>query len=59
VTRQEVAEAVARHLEPFQQHLPKRRRPWDGEDERMALFSAAAVLLTHFRLGTLPNQFTH
>jgi Holliday junction resolvasome RuvABC endonuclease subunit len=51
VTRQEIAEAVARHLEPFQQHLPPRRRAWQPEDERMALFAAAAVLLTHFRLG--------
>lgn len=49
VTRQEIAEAVARHLEPFQQHIPRRRRPWDGEDDRMALFSAAAAVLTHFR----------
>lgn len=51
VTRQEIAEAVARHLEPFQQHLPRRRRPWQAEDERLALFSAAALLLTHFRFG--------
>jgi hypothetical protein len=53
VTRQEIAEAVARHLEPFQQHLPPRRRPWQSEDERMALFSAAALLLTHFRVDGL------
>ena len=51
-TRQEIAEAVGRHLEPFQQHVPRKRRPWDPEDERMALFSAAATLLTHFRLGS-------
>jgi len=52
VTRHEIAEAVARHLEPFRQHLPRRRQPWQAEDERMALFSSAALVLSHFRLGS-------
>lgn len=51
ITRQEIAEAVARHVEAFRHRLPKPRRAWNGEDERMALFSAAALVLTHFRFG--------
>ncbi|MDI6623328.1 MAG: hypothetical protein QME55_01235 [Brevundimonas sp.] len=50
-TRREVAEAVARHLEAFRHRLPPPRRPWESEDARGALFAAAAVVLTHHRLG--------
>tara|TARA_R110002124_G_scaffold243235_1_gene408322 strand:+ start:33157 stop:33654 length:498 start_codon:yes stop_codon:yes gene_type:complete len=50
-TRREIAEAVASHLEPFRHRLPPRRRPWESEDAREALFAAAAVVLTHQRLG--------
>jgi len=51
-TRQEIAEAVARHIDAFRHQLPKARRPWDAEDRRMALFSAAALVFTHFRFGS-------
>jgi len=50
-TRREIAEAVARHLEMFRHRLPPPRRPWDSEDAREALFAAAALILTHQRLG--------
>jgi Holliday junction resolvasome RuvABC endonuclease subunit len=50
-TRDEIAEAVARHVDTFRHRLPKRRKPWQAEDTRMALFSAAALVLTHYRLG--------
>jgi Holliday junction resolvasome RuvABC endonuclease subunit len=50
-TRHEVAEAVARHLEILRPRLPKPRRAWEGEDRRTALFSAAALALTHYQLG--------
>lgn len=48
-TRQEIAEAVARHVDAFRHRLPKARKPWQAEDPRMALFSAAALALTHFQ----------
>ncbi len=48
-TRQEIAEAVARHLPALHPRLPPKRKAWDGEDRRMALFSAAALVLTHYR----------
>ncbi len=50
-TRREIAEAVARHLDAFRHRLPPPRKPWDSEDAREALFAAAAVVLTHQRLG--------
>lgn len=51
VTRQEIAEAVVRHITAFEHRMPKRRRCWESEDCRMALFSAAALVLTHYALG--------
>lgn len=50
-TRREIAEAVARHLEVFRHRLPPKRRPWDSEDARDGMFAAAAVVLTHYRIG--------
>lgn len=50
-TRRDIAEAVARHLEAFRHRLPPPRKPWDSEDAREALFAAAALVLTHHRMG--------
>jgi len=50
-TRQEIAEAVARHVVALSHRVPRKRRPWDGEHRRMAVFCAAALVLTHFRFG--------
>lgn len=49
-TREEIAEAVARHIEPLRRYLPKRRRPWESEDRRLVLFAAAAQMLTHYHV---------
>lgn len=49
-TRQEVAEAVARHSPPLRDLLPAKRRAWDRENLKMSLFSAAAVVITHYAL---------
>jgi Holliday junction resolvasome RuvABC endonuclease subunit len=48
-SREEIAEAVARHIDAFQDRLPKRRRCWQPEDYRLALFSAAALVATHYQ----------
>lgn len=48
-TRHEIAEAVARHVPELRERLPGKRKPWNGEDRRMALFCAAALVLTHYR----------
>ncbi len=50
-TRHEIAQAVARHVEALNHRLPKPRKAWQGEDRRMALFSAAALAMTHYQFG--------
>ena len=50
-TRDEIAEAVAAHVPTLRTHLPSRRKQWDGEDRRLAVFAAAALVLTHYHNG--------
>lgn len=50
-TRDEVAEAVARYYPALALRLPPRRKAWHSEDKRLAMFSAGAVVLTHFHNG--------
>jgi hypothetical protein len=50
-TRQEIADAVARQLPALGHRLPRRRLAWNPEDRRMALFHAAALVLTHYHNG--------
>ena len=50
-TRQQIAEAIARHLAPLRHRAPKPRKPWEADPPRMALFSAAALVLTHYQRG--------
>lgn len=50
-TREETAEAVARFYPPLALRLPPPRKPWNSEDKRLAIFAAAAVVLTHFHNG--------
>lgn len=52
ITRQEIAEAVGRYIDAFRHRLPKARKPWQAEDRRMSMFCAAALVLTHYQLGT-------
>lgn len=49
VSRQEVAEAVARVIPAFAHLLPTPRRPWQHEPGRMGLFTAAALILTYYQ----------
>jgi Holliday junction resolvasome RuvABC endonuclease subunit len=49
-TRDEIAAAVARHVELLRNWLPKRRKPWESEHRRLAVYSAAALAITHYRL---------
>ena len=50
-TRHEIAEAVVRHVDALRHQLPSVRKPWESEDRRMPIFSAAALALTHFHRG--------
>lgn len=49
-SRQEIAVAVARQIPGLNHRLPRKRRAWECEDRRMALFNAAALVITHFQL---------
>lgn len=49
-TRQEIAEAIVRHNEIFRRYLTAPRRPWQDEQRGMQLFSAVALVVTHFRM---------
>ncbi len=50
-TRDQIAAAVAEHLPALRVHLPKLRKPWDGEDKRLSVFAASALVLTHYQNG--------
>jgi len=52
-TRDEIAEAVARHLPMLALHLPDKRGPGDSEDRRLSIFNAAALVLTWYHFGSL------
>lgn len=52
-TRGEIAEAVVQQIPSLRHRLPERRVAWRCEDRRMALFVAAALVLTHFQLDSL------
>jgi Holliday junction resolvasome RuvABC endonuclease subunit len=51
ITRQEIAEAVARQFSQLRHRLPPKRKPWQTAAERLSLFMAAALVLTHYTLG--------
>ena len=48
-TKQQIAEAVAKHIPMFAQFIPPPRKPWHTEHPRMALFDAAALAVTFFQ----------
>jgi len=50
-SRQEIAEAVGRQVDLLRRLVPKKRRAWESEAHVMAVFNAAAVALTHYRLS--------
>ena len=50
-SREEIAEAMARHAPALRTHLPEKRKPWMAEDKRLSAFSAAALVLTHYHNG--------
>jgi hypothetical protein len=48
VTKQTVAEYIAKHIPAFERFLPPIRKIWMSEDAPMGLFDAAALGLTFF-----------
>jgi len=51
VTKEQIAEVIAKHLPEFEHRQPPVRRPWMSEDSRMGLFDATAFIFTFFNLG--------
>jgi hypothetical protein len=49
MTKQAIAEAIAKHIPAFEPYLPPPRKLWFGEHSRMPIFDAAALALTHFQ----------
>jgi len=49
-SQQEIAEAIARLFPDLAHKVPRKRSAWMGEDRRMAIFSAVALVLTHFQI---------
>jgi hypothetical protein len=47
-TRHAVAKIVASYLVEIERRLPDVRKAWQTEDEDMALFNAAALLIVHY-----------
>lgn len=50
-SRFQIADAVARHVPSLAPYLPSPRRPWEAEDKRLSVFSAAALVLTFYQNG--------
>jgi hypothetical protein len=53
VTRDEIAAAVAASVPAIAHRLPPKRKVGESEDKRLAMFNAAALVLTHFHFGSL------
>lgn len=51
-SRDEIAAAVARHIDALRRRLPRTRKAWSSETLPLAMFSAAALVLTHYQLGS-------
>lgn len=47
-TREQIAEAVVRHVSAFAPYLPETRKAWIGESGGQARLCAAALVLTHY-----------
>lgn len=48
ITRYEIAQAIASYIPALAHRMPPMRKLWQTEDERLSLFDAAALALTHF-----------
>jgi len=53
---QDVAEAVARQLEPLRKLVPPRRRAWQCETRAMSVFAAAAIAMTYWQLSEISRS---
>ncbi len=47
-TKEEIANVLAARYPELAPRLPPKRKPWMSEDNRMAIFDAASLAVTHF-----------
>jgi hypothetical protein len=52
-SREEIARAVARTVPGLAKYLPQKRKDWIGEDRRLSVFCAAALVLTHYHFDAM------
>lgn len=52
VTREEIAEVIAKHLPTLAYRRPTARKLTDTSDRRLSIFNAAALVLTHYHYGS-------
>jgi hypothetical protein len=55
-TKHEIASTMARLLPELAWQLPRKRKPWESEHYRMAIFDAAAGVVVHAFVA--PTEFT-
>jgi hypothetical protein len=61
VTNHDIAEAAARHFPLIADKLPRRRRIWDGSDDRIGVLLAAAIAVAgwnHFSPSRKPGDIS-
>ena len=54
VTKYQIAVEIVKRFPELESRLPRIRRPWMCEDERMSIFDAAALGLTNARSSDTP-----
>jgi hypothetical protein len=57
-SRYAIAETIARRIPMFAPLLPPVRKIWNGEDRRMGLFDAAALVFTFFKSSKAVAEHT-
>lgn len=55
-SKEERAQVIARLFPELSWKLPRKRRPWNSEDHRMAIFDAAATALTFLNRAQPGNE---
>jgi hypothetical protein len=51
MTKNEIAEAIARRVPALHLYVPPARKPWMSEDARMGIFDAAALAFMYFHIN--------
>ena len=51
LTKDQIAEAIAKYIPALEHRRPPIRRPWMSEDSRMGLFDATALAFAFYRFG--------